>query len=371
MDLKRLSLYFQKKVGIILLMIVIGAFFGGFVYRMVRSMNMPVEYQAKSKLYIIFERDDTGEAYQYYNGYTWNDLLDTDPIMECIMAYLPDYDKNQVMEATGAEILSDIRLLTITVTGDNEKFVREVLSATDKGLIDYAALVSEELRKIQEIRVLEPGRIYWNDNTTRAAVAGALFFGIIIVLCYGFAYVLNDSVMVQEDVKKRFSYKALGIMAKHQKGLQPYLKELKANIIYLMGEDRKLFLIDVGNHSELRGADFDKLLNWEEGGTLAGDENVGGELIWHVNQAESDNDLFADEMADKEWTIKAMDENAVSAGDCEEIRNSKGAIILVPFGVNVTKRTQRLISFLENQNCPIMGIVISEADDEYLIRYFA
>ncbi len=50
----------------------------------------------------------------------------TDPILIAIMNHLTGYEEEEVKDAASAEILSDIRLLTITVKGDSEKMVREI-----------------------------------------------------------------------------------------------------------------------------------------------------------------------------------------------------------------------------------------------------
>ena len=63
-DLKRLTLYFQKRIWIVILLAVIGAGLGALIYQMVKSVSMPVEYQAVSKLYISFAYDETGEIYE-------------------------------------------------------------------------------------------------------------------------------------------------------------------------------------------------------------------------------------------------------------------------------------------------------------------
>ncbi len=69
MDLKRLVLYLQKRLWLLIMLIVLGATCGGVTYQVMRSMKMPVEYKAVSKLYISFDHDENGEVYQYYNGY--------------------------------------------------------------------------------------------------------------------------------------------------------------------------------------------------------------------------------------------------------------------------------------------------------------
>ena len=370
MDLKRFTLYFQKKIWIILLLILVGGMIGAISYRMIRTMKMPVEYKSVSKLYITFNQDENGDVYQYYNGYTWNELLDTDPILIAIMNHLTGYEEEEVKDATSAEILSDIRLLTITVKGDSEKMVREIQAAVEEGLADYADQ-SEELRKIVTIRSDMPKRIYWSDDTTKALITGAVLFGLVSFFVFGFMYVLDDGVYVQADVERRYPYKALGIMTRNQKGLQPFVRELKADLLYVMGDSRDMLLLDMDNHGELRQADMDKLLNWEEGGTLGGDKYIGGELVWHVrkeDEDEEDEDILPEP---KEWKITVFNESDMGEEQCAAIRKNGGVILLIPFGNDVSRKTERILSFLKNQDCNVYGIIVTEADEEYLNRYFA
>ncbi|MCM1264449.1 MAG: hypothetical protein NC313_17190, partial [Butyrivibrio sp.] len=118
MDCKKLLLLFLKKIWVIVLAAALGAALGGCVYLLHRvALSSNREYQATSKLYLYFAYDETGEVYQAYNGYTWNDLMATDKILDITMSYLPDiYTREEVAAATKASILSDIRLLTIDIT---------------------------------------------------------------------------------------------------------------------------------------------------------------------------------------------------------------------------------------------------------------
>ena len=260
-DLKRLYLRFLSRVWLLIMLMAVGAVAGGVAYQVARAMRMPVAYEAVSKLYISFGVDESGEIYQYYNGYTWNDLLDTDPILDRIMAYVPENaSREEISAATKAEILSDIRLLTITVEGSTEKFVREVQAAVEKGLVDYGE-ASEELKRIEVIRTGDPLRVYWDDRTITACAGGAVLFGVIACLFMAFFYVLDESIYVPGDVEKKYPFRALGIMTRKQKGLQPYARELKANISYILGDKRSFGMIDMENHSDVRRIDLEKLLN--------------------------------------------------------------------------------------------------------------
>ena len=370
LDLKRLGLYFQKKIWIVLLLTIIGGGLGALGFQVVKSINMPIEYEATSKLYITFGIDESGEVYQYYNGYTWNELIHAKPMMTMIMGYLTDYDEDEVKNAISAEIISDIRLLTVTIKGNNEKMVREIQSAVENGLAAYAT-VSDELSGITTIRSIAPERVYWTDRTTASMIFGAIILGLITLLIFIYLYVIDESIYVQSDLEKRYPYKALGVMPRNQKGLQPYLQELKANIIHSLGDNRNLFFIDIDDHSDLRATDMERILNWEEGGALSGLEDVSGELVWHINEESEDDDLF-DIPKDSEWLIVPINSDSLDIERCDSLRENGGAVILVPFGVSsASRKLERVISLMKNQDINIYGIVITEADEEYLGRYYS
>ncbi|MBD5462633.1 MAG: hypothetical protein HDR24_06180 [Lachnospiraceae bacterium] len=364
MDLKRLMLYLQKRIWLAVVLTVLGATCGGVIYQVARSVKMPVEYEAVSKLYISFGHDENGEVYQYYNGYTWNDLLDTDPILDLVMQELPGYEREEVMEATTAEILSDIRLLTVRVRGEDEKFVREIRSALESGLREYAR-DSEELDQIKVLRSGVPERVYWDDRTTSACVAGGVLLGVLSLIFIGFNYVLDESIYVQEDIEKRYHYKALGILTRNQKGLQPYARELKANIHYTLGEKRTFAILDMADHADTRRLEIERLLDREglEAYSSSAYEEVS--LNWSVPKEEDESGKSS------EWDVLAFNANVLSEDECRQIREAGGVMLLLPFGTDTGRKTARILSFLKNQDCKVLGMIIAQADEEFLNRYYA
>ncbi|MDE7446396.1 MAG: hypothetical protein K2N15_11960 [Lachnospiraceae bacterium] len=364
MDLKRLMLYLQKRIWLAVVLTVLGATCGGVIYQVARSVKMPVEYEAVSKLYISFGHDENGEVYQYYNGYTWNDLLDTDPILDLVMQELPGYEREEVMEATTAEILSDIRLLTVRVRGEDEKFVREIRSALESGLREYAR-DSEELDQIKVLRSGVPERVYWDDRTTSACVAGGVLLGVLSLIVIGFNYVLDESIYVQEDIEKRYHCKALGILTRNQKGLQPYARELKANIHYTLGEKRTFAILDMADHADTRRLEIERLLDREglEAYSSSAYEEVS--LNWSVPKEEDESGKSS------EWDVLAFNANVLSEDECRQIREAGGVMLLLPFGTDTGRKTARILSFLKNQDCKVLGMIIAQADEEFLNRYYA
>ena len=363
MDLKRLFLRMQGKIWLLIMLIVLGAVIGGVGYQIARATRMPITSEAVSKLYISFAADENGDVYQYYNGYTWNELLDTDPIMEKIEDNLSDdYTAQEVIEATKAEILSDIRLLTVTVQGADEKTVREIQSAVESGLMDYSK-ESEELKRIEVIRSMEPERVYWDDKTVTAGVLSAVAFAIVGIFVLTIFYVMDDAVYVQADVEKRYKTRALGMMMKSQKGLQPYARELIANITYVLGEQREFVLIDMDGHADVRTMELERWLNAGENEFIGGDGEMGG-LTWTLPKPEGETER------EDAWKAVPFNESVITAEDCAKIRSLKGAILLLPYGTDVSKKTERVLNLLKNQDCDVIGMIITQADEDFLNSYY-
>ena len=117
-DWKRVFLLWGKRLWIFAAAALAGAVLGGGIYFVVCVLPAANrEYESVSKLYLNFncEPEDFNEL--SYNGYTWNDLMATDPILDSTMENLPaGIGRETVIGATKAEILSDIRLLTVTIT---------------------------------------------------------------------------------------------------------------------------------------------------------------------------------------------------------------------------------------------------------------
>lgn len=368
MDLKRLFLRFQSKIWLLVMMIVLGAVTGGIVYQVVRAIQMPVAYEASSKLYISFQVDESGEVYQYYNGYTWNDLLDTDPVLDRIMENTAEaVTREEVIAATKAEILSDIRLLTITVEGDTEKFVRETIEAVETGLVEYAE-DSEELKRIEVIRSNPPERIFWDDRTTTACVAGAVIMAVLTLFLMAFNYVMDESLYTQEDVRKHYPYKALGLLTQNQKGLQPYARELQANMHYTLGEMKTFAILDMGNHADVRRLELERNLNETETDFLSGGHQAG-ELGWSHMEIEDGLEKEAQPMG--EYEVVPFNENVFSEEECKKIREIGGVVLMLPFGIDVGRKTERILSLLNNQDCKVLGMILAQADEEFLNRYYS
>lgn len=212
-DLKLTALLYRRKIWISIVCALAGAVFAGGLYFLVHVVYAPArEYEAVSELYLTFARDDDGDAYQYYNGYTWNDLMGTEPILDRIMEALGDtaLSREQVRAAVSADILSDIRLLTVTVTTNQLGETEEIIRAAEKALIGFG----ESMIEFDRIEVIGHGQaqlVVVEDETVRAVIAGAVIGFLLSLIGLAFACIIDDSVYVPSDIEKRYGYPVLGV----------------------------------------------------------------------------------------------------------------------------------------------------------------
>ncbi len=212
-DLKLTMLLYRKKLWISIACALAGAVVAAGLYFLVHVVYAPArEYEAVSKLYLTFAQEDDGDAHQYYNGYTWNDLMGTEPILDKIMEELGEaYPvREEVRAKIAADILSDIRLLTITVTTNDPAQTEDIIRAAEKALIRFG----EEMVEFDKIEVIEHGQaalVVVEDETVRATVAGLVIGFLLSLLGLAFACTLDDSIYVPSDFEKRYGYPVLGV----------------------------------------------------------------------------------------------------------------------------------------------------------------
>lgn len=200
MDMKKLGLCFMKKIWFVLVAAAVGALFGGISYTVVR-MTAEREYQAVSKIYLDFAADETGEVYQAYNGYTWNDLMAADPLLDVTMEYLPaDYTREEVTAAVKAEILSDLRLLTLTITSSDAGRCNAILEAAEQSLVKHGQ-TAKEFRNITVIQSVPAKLVTADDRTVQAVLVGFTIVTVLTLFGMLFYDVLDDRILIAGDLK--------------------------------------------------------------------------------------------------------------------------------------------------------------------------
>lgn len=203
MDLKKYMICLWRRLPYVIAIGVTAALLFAGLYTVSRTVpEGEREYQAFAKVYLDFAADETGEVYQAYNGYTWNDLMAADPIMDLTLSYLSrDYTREEVQAALKAEILSDIRLLTVTVTTNRGERTEAILHAAVQALTAYGKQAKEfiEIGVIQETEA----KLMVADSRLLQAVLLGLFLGLFFaLLAVALRGIFEAGILVAGDLKK-------------------------------------------------------------------------------------------------------------------------------------------------------------------------
>lgn len=307
MDLRKYMLCLLGKLPLVLGAVVGGALLGVIVYTVVHTVpESEREYSAFAKVYLDFAADETGEVYQAYNGYTWNDLMAADPIMELTLANLSaDYTREEAEAAIKAEILSDIRLLTITVTTNRSERTDAILGAAVQALETYGGQAKEFI-EIHAIQQTEAKLAVADRRTAQAAFLGAFLGLFISLLGFSLYYVMDDRVFVAGDVRKMTDVSFVG----YASGVETLKENYEKNLAYLR------------------------------------------EKIGEIQICELDGDaLFSEE-------------------ELRDMRKAAGVVLSLPFGKVHGAFASYVMEQLKVQDCALCGVAVRDADERFLRRYY-
>lgn len=307
MDMKKLALCFAGKLWMVLLAALVGGGLGGAI-RMAANIvpEAEREYQAMSKVYLDFAADETGEVYQEYNGYTWNDLMATDPILDVTMQYLPgDYTREEVAAAVRAEILSDLRLLTVTVTTHDADSCNAILKAAGQSLVDRGES-AKEFRQIQVIQTTQADLVVADARLMQAVILGLVIAVAAVILGILLGYVLDDRIMVAADLRQ-------------------------VTDVAFVGYD---------------GA----------GGRLEADYQAS---LAYLRQTEGEITV-----------LPLQQKETISEETWQKLYAAEGVVLTVPYGRMHAAYLDYVIEQLRVRQCTLAGVAIGGADRKFLGRYY-
>lgn len=307
MDFKKYMICLWRRFPLVIAAGVAAALLFGVVYTLSRTVpEGEREYQAFAKVYLDFAADETGEVYQAYNGYTWNDLMAADPLMDLTLSYLSgDYTREEVQASIRAEILSDIRLLTVTVTTNREERTEAILRAAVQALTVYGKQAKEfiEIGAIQETEA----KLLVADSRLLQAVLLGLFLGLFLALLgLAFRGIFEARVMVAGDLKKVTDVSFLG----YADGPGNLRADYEKNLAYLREK--------------------------------AGDVTV----------------------------CEASFEQPFAEEDFVNLRKASGVVLSVPFGKANAAWVSYVIDQLAAQDCTLLGVAIRDCDAGFLRKYY-
>ena len=199
-DQRKLALFALRDLWKVIAGIVCGAAAGVLIYFVYHAIADGTVYTAYSQFYLDFAFDEAGEAYDYYNGYTWNDLMTTDPIADLTLQNLgSEFDVSRLEQDTRADILSDIRVLKVSFTESDERSCTDVQNATEKALMTFGEN-AKEFTQISVIKSVKPTLQVADNRILQAIILGAIAGFVISLIALWFMYILDDKITVPSDM---------------------------------------------------------------------------------------------------------------------------------------------------------------------------
>ena len=231
MDLKRLVLVLGRKLWLMLAAVILGAIFGGITYKVITNItNGEPEYRASADYYISFFESGP----DYYNAYTWDNILRDDPIVDYALTLLPkEITKDMVKAAVSGEMLGDYRILTVHVNAPTKELADTIAKAYQQSLWNFGQEM-DLLDKVELWSQDEAVLFEKNTKTANAAFLGALTAGLLVMFLLLFYYVLEDAVYVERDGELRFGLPVYGLLTKGNDELQKQM--FGDNLNFVFGE---------------------------------------------------------------------------------------------------------------------------------------
>jgi len=233
-DSRALFATFITKLPWLFLLAVAGAVLGSVLNLVVVLGRMQdICYVSETEYYIQFAEGQY-EAKNYYNAFTWNDVLATDQILGRAMEILGnDYDRNQVKTMITAEIYSDVRYLTVYVRGKEPAQVEEIKNALEIALGEFGIQKKEfdAIYKIEDLEIVQEEIPYFG---WRAAFLGAVIAVGIGVFGIAFCFCMGSTFYTKRDITVRLGLPVCGMTFRegHYKNRSSALEQRQAEMLW-------------------------------------------------------------------------------------------------------------------------------------------
>lgn len=368
LDLRFFLLRLLNSIWIVFVAALAGAAICAGGYMLVKCINPAMkEYSRETKYYIDFAEDSTGIGYGYYNDYTWNDLMKSDDILNYTMSLLPeDISKETVENAVVADIISDVRLLTITVTTSDADVTNSIADATAKSLVHFP----EDIKEIDGIRVIrdeEVKEIIVGDLTKNFGVFGLVFGAVVSLFGICLVYCMDSAVYLPKDIENRFHIPVLGVMYKEgneKEDAADNREEFLANAGYLLKGKRQIALLWLGDNSKIKTFEQTEDKQQNNDVTNGQGEKTVGKTAQKIVQVVKD----ATGVAETEVTEAFFADGNVP--DYEALRQADAVVGIFSYGGAEGKTAERYLSDLKKQDCELTAAVLCDADRKMYRRYY-
>lgn len=330
MDYKLFWLKFIKRIWLILVVTILGALLVGVPYYLFNVTFGPgPSYKVVSEYYLEYAEDGSGATYEYFNYYTWNEIVDTDEFIVILRENLPKEmfaGEDTLRTYTSATVESDTRYLYTTVQTEHPDKTLAIARAMEQSIADFS-MVQKELESVKVVTSpVEAEKTYPDVRTARAYILGGVL-GLFVGLTGVCIYIVSDSSIDLPNVlEKRYGIKALGCKN---------FAESKNNIRYCVAKSNSV------------------------------------SLLCDKNDVQASVEEYFKECLPSEIQINIITEDVLSENfDFKELRKQDDVVLLVEAGARNGKRVERIIEQLKRQDVELSGAFLYNEDEKLLKHYY-
>lgn len=307
------------------------------------------QYRATTIYYVTYEEDGAGEEYDYYNYFTWSEIVHTDEFVDGIYnAFGGEVSKEYILEKMSANLESDYRYLyTKSVSSTKEKAV-ELENEMAKLMVGYA----DKRKEIKTIEVIDEADILEIEDVSlifekRAFIVGAVI-GFLATIIFSIYYACVDtSVYLPATLEKRYGIPTLGA---------PSMEEFAANCKHFLGDKKSIAVISVdGEASQKTEEDRNILQPLYEGEEIkALKERLGSEV-----EIVKLSTPFDDKNQEK-------DSHVLEDG----MNNADAVVISVKAAGHNGKRVERILEQLDRTGIKVTAFMLVGEDKKLIRDYY-
>ena len=323
LDYRLIWLRFLRKLWILPIAVLLGTMLVGAIYYYSRTAARGGRtYQSESVFYIDFAENSQGEEYDYYNYFTWGEVIHTDFFLDYVYEEMKrEYSLEELASYITASVDSDVRYLYMRCNTHSPELSVKLASVMET-IVPQFAEIRDEFESIEIVKKGDTAKDSSKIRLGNACFLGACLGLAAAVLSILAVLVLDTGVYLPSTIEKRYHVVCLGA---------PFLPEFAPNW--------QLYLKDA-----LKAA------------------------LVRVDESDSSEWLLPSSMTKPEIIIC---QNPVEhPGELEKIRNCDKTILCLMAGRKNHETFTRLLEQLSRQGIQVTAAILISGDEKLISSYY-
>ena len=319
LDYRLLFLRLLKRIWILPVAALLGlVIIGGSYYMSKLCFGHTRTYQTDSLFYIDFVDTSLGADYDFYNRYTWGEVVTTDFFVDMAYEELGGaVSKEEIRQSAYATVESDVRYLLIRGINKDPKLSFDIERALEKATVAFGE-TKKEFKSITLTKHADAAYDASNIRLKTAAVLGVCVGLFVAIIWWIVSSVADTSVYLPATLERSFKIKAIGA---------PSMAEYESNAKLLLADYEKVILVPADEDTDISGVNL------------------------YREHEKCGNPVY-------------------TPSECEKLKDAECVVLAVKAGAHNGKRVERTVDELSRIGAHIGAFVLIGEDAKLIRRYY-